>query len=1279
MSLRPFDARRAVAALLAPWLFAGLLGAHAGEREPVSREFAERWRWVHFTTWSGLPSDDVLQVLEDAEGVPWAATAAGLAWYDGHRWQAVTREDGLPETAPASVAPRPGGGLAVVVEGGAYVGGPQGFRRVLTPSGQARSVACLEDGSLLVTIDGLLFQVRPGGEAARRLLEDRRRGWVQALWSREAGRALVATWSGLMLTDGHSWTNVVDLAEPGTDTAEISQAFEIEPGRGLLTVTQPYHLAGAWWWDDHGRLERATLDGPESVVAAAVLDDETLVAAYESGDLGLRDLRRAGWQRTSIPPSIGGISCLSVRANGDLWAGTARGLWLFRASSERWKQLGPAADGDLGVVHDVLLAADGATWIATRGGLVVQRPGREDEVLRQIDGRPIPVVTTVAQDGEGAIWIGSGSGFEGAWRRKDGRWRHFADDAGLHAPRVHAVRIDRQGRPWLLGLSRHAATGGPGAFVFEDGRFRHVSLPGGVDAQRVYDLVQSRDGALWFATNDGLHRLRDGAWKSWSKAEGLPADRVFALELDPRDGLWLSTGRDGVCLLEDEALRLCEGTAEGLPNAAVWDMAFDASGALWASTRGGLGVRREGAWSRVLPRDGLPLLRLWPLEVAGERLLVGSNGRGLAELRLAEAEHPPPRVFIVEEDSSGHLTRFEWRASAWWGEQGEREVESRWRLDDGPWSEWDRHEQVLFEDLSAGTHVLEVEAKGLLGQRAGRPASQRFEVPTALWMRTEVLVPVVLLFIALAGWIGFGLRRRRQFARELARREARFREILDNASDVIFTAGLDGRLTTLNRAGRRLAGIGDADPVGLDWYAMLGPESRERAAEALRHKVAGEATSTYEIELDLPGMEPRILEVHSRLVRDRGRASEIQGVARDVTGRRRLERQLRHAQKLESLGLLAGGVAHDFNNLLLAILGNLDLARTAYRDGRSPASALDDLEAAAERATDLARVMLAYSGKARFEIRPLDLSELSEEILRLLRASLPKSVEFEVELDESLPAVEGDRAQLQQVVLNLVTNAADALGESGGRIFVRTGSGSAPEARRGDPVLDGDLGERVTWLEVRDEGPGIDDAARARIFDPFFSTKGPGRGLGLSAVLGIVRVHGGALLLDCPPSGGTSFRVLLNALNVPAPRAANERPAAPPVSDELQGARILVVDDEQRVREVACRLLERLGCTTIEAVDGLDAQRRVEESGGTLDAVLLDLVMPRCGGPEAMVGIRELQPDLPIVLTSGYSEDEGPARAVGEGAAGFLMKPYRLAQLEEAMRTAIRTRQRSGQ
>lgn len=383
--------------------------------------------------------------------------------------------------------------------------------------------------------------------------------------------------------------------------------------------------------------------------------------------------------------------------------------------------------------------------------------------------------------------------------------------------------------------------------------------------------------------------------------------------------------------------------------------------------------------------------------------------------------------------------------------------------------------------------------------------------------------------------------------------------------------------------------------------------------------------------------------------------------------RLRMDRRIRETQKLESLGLLAGGIAHDFNNLLVAILGNASLALSDLPSDSPARESVEQIELASRRAADLARQLLAYSGRGRFDVHVLDLNMLIGEVAQLLRASIPKGVQLRLDLAPELPAIEADGTQLRQVVMNLVVNAGEAIGGGDGRVVVRTFALELDRDYLSRTVLDDELppGTYIA-LEVDDSGAGMDEATRARIFDPFFSTKFTGRGLGLAAVLGIVRGHRGAIQVYSEPGGGTSFRILIPATERPAPSGPpRERPPWTALGT------VLVVDDEPGVREVAGAMLRRAGLFVLLAADGAEAVEQYRSHAASIDAVLLDLTMPRMGGAEAFEAIRAIRPDARVILTSGYSEEEAGSRFVGRGLAGFLQKPFTGDELAAAVSAAL--------
>jgi len=384
---------------------------------------------------------------------------------------------------------------------------------------------------------------------------------------------------------------------------------------------------------------------------------------------------------------------------------------------------------------------------------------------------------------------------------------------------------------------------------------------------------------------------------------------------------------------------------------------------------------------------------------------------------------------------------------------------------------------------------------------------------------------------------------------------------------------------------------------------------------------------------------------------------------------RRLETQMLQAQKLESLGVLAGGIAHDFNNLLMTILGNADLALMDVEPISPVRNCIQEIASAGRRAAELSAQMLAYSGRGKFVIEPIDLSATVREMVNLLDISISKKVKPELQLAENLPQIRGDSTQIRQIVMNLVTNASEAIGGSEGTIHISTGTTTCDENYFSQADFDSPLPEgRYVFLEVTDTGCGMDEDVQTKIFDPFFTTKFTGRGLGMAAVLGIVRAHNGAIHVYSRPGRGTTFRVLFPQAEEAAAAAA---PQPRETSDWHFDGTVLLAEDEEQVRSVAKRMLERMGLNVLTARDGREAVDLFQETADRVSLVLLDLTMPRMDGDQAMEEIHRIRPDVRAILASGYSEQETAKRFAEKGFCGFIQKPYTMDKLVAEMKRAL--------
>jgi PAS domain S-box-containing protein len=507
---------------------------------------------------------------------------------------------------------------------------------------------------------------------------------------------------------------------------------------------------------------------------------------------------------------------------------------------------------------------------------------------------------------------------------------------------------------------------------------------------------------------------------------------------------------------------------------------------------------------------------------------------------------------------------------------------------------------------------------------------------------------------------------------ELQASEARFRQIVTACVEGVAVLDGSGRSLYANPQLVRLLGEPSTE-------AVLGKSFRDytdAAGQALVAARLGSGHPGQQARLDIAvrrrdGAEVLVEVAASALATESGRPAGWVALFRDVTEQRALDEQVREAQKLESLGVLAGGVAHDFNNLLAGILANASYAASELPPGSDVRAAVEDVRDAARKASGLTRQLLAYAGRAKLKVGAVDLNGVVAEMAALAAPAMSRRATVVQELAPGLPEVEGDAGQLGQVVMNLLTNASDALAGLAGTVTVRTALARLDRAAlthfHGSEGLP--EGSYLT-LEVRDDGKGMDATTRQRIFEPFFSTKFAGRGLGLPAALGIVRGHRGAIRVDSEEGRGSRVTVILPPAAVAG--EAQARPGAPAPAGAAAGRiAVLVADDEETVRRATRRALEKAGFDVVEAADGREAVERFRAEPGRFGCVLLDVTMPRLGGEEALAEIRQVSAAVPAVLTSGYRDREEAPGEPGGDRVRFLPKPFGPPEVVAAIRGAM--------
>jgi two-component system, cell cycle sensor histidine kinase and response regulator CckA len=576
-----------------------------------------------------------------------------------------------------------------------------------------------------------------------------------------------------------------------------------------------------------------------------------------------------------------------------------------------------------------------------------------------------------------------------------------------------------------------------------------------------------------------------------------------------------------------------------------------------------------------------------------------------------------------------------------------------------------------FEKARALNRDSETAAQDILNEQRNRLDRFLFSVNLLF------VLAMVITFIMVVLLIRQHLLQRREYNAQAERMRAeaalnesqeRFRELAELLPESIFEMDLDGILTYVNRNAITHFGYSQEDfERGLNGFQMVSSEDRPRAFENARRVLSGEkiGLNEYNALRNDGSTFPAIM--HSTAKYRDGKPVGLRGIVIDITDTKKLEGQLRQAHKMEAIGTLAGGIAHDFNNLLQAVQGFAELLLLDKAPGEKGYAELEHISRASRRGGELTRQLLTFSRKVESKLEPLDLNLTVEHVRRLLERTIPKMVKIELRLTGNLHQVKADASQIEQVLMNLAVNARDAMPE-GGTLTIETQNATLDEAHhRNRPELS--PGEYVL-LAVTDTGHGMDMDTREHIFDPFFTTKevGKGTGLGLAMVYGIVKNHSGHVMCQSTPGEGTVFRIYLPAIeqSMEIPQTSMGLTA-----QQAGTGTILIVDDDDAVRDLGERILQRFGYTVIGATDGESALKIYEKAKDSIDLVILDLIMPGIGGRQCLRRLIEVDPRVKVLVASGHSDSTQIERVREIGAKAFVRKPYDVQELLKLVREVL--------
>jgi signal transduction histidine kinase/ligand-binding sensor domain-containing protein/CheY-like chemotaxis protein len=1261
---------------------------------------AQEYSFRFYGAEEGLQNLVVLSLAQDHTGYIYAGTEGGLYRYDGTRFRLMGQAEGLPcSTEVHSLFVATDGALWANTCGRIFRFGGQRFEPIPGVDrmlwGAQGMVDGVGGGILISTPVGLYEASReadgsfgmhshplPAAIAGRRtngILRQGARVWFGCelrLCMEEAGRVSVfgreqglpeESWDGIRIApDGSVWVR------------SPKSIYRRAPGQASFLQENPEIATSGFWG------------------ALALGRDGSIMVPT---DQGLAIHTASGWtvvnRRRGLRNEM--TNAVIEDREGSVWlglngAGVAR--WLGRGVWESWKTA-QGLPSDL--VWSIRRDRKGSLWVGTGLGLARLDNSGQTRTWTRKDGLGGDNVRWLAESSDGSIWAAMKPGGLARLDPASGKIRLVGAKDGLPCD-PEDVFVDRHDRLWLptrCGLFRNDQPS-------VSNRVNRVVTPESFGST-AWNVIEDTQGTVWVASPRALWSLREGQWRQHSRAEGLLTDNPFVMALAQDGSVWLRHRYDaGVDRLEVSGDRIVRATAvvPADPKTAAGTAfhGFDASGNFWRGTTNGVDVLNGNTRTTVTVEDGLV-----SNDCDGEAFWADTDGSvwlgtsgGLAHYHSGNGLPPTPLIAFptipeLDVNQSARLIRAEFSSLNY---KAEQLVRFAYRLDDGPWADSvDRN--ISISGLGPGRHRLDVRCRVRDGPFSQRIAAAEFRLEPkwheTWWARLLAVAFVLAAVIQFVRWrLGVAAQKQAELealvaARtvnlskanrsldETAQQLRRSEDRLKNAERLAHVGHWDWNLKSHQFSwSEEIFRIFDVAPDYKPSYDAFVqgaiPQDRERLERWISECLAKKSGHSIEFQIARTDGGLRIVSCTSEVSLDEdGSPARLFGACQDITDSRRAQQEDLARQKLESVGTLAGGIAHDFNNLLGGVLAQAELALAQTGAGSYPEEELLAIRNVAIRGSEIVRQLMMYAGKESEVLELVDVSRIVAEMLEFLRISVSKRAKLVTDLSQDLPKIRASAAQIRQVVMNLLTNASEAIGDRGGLIRVTTRRVATSPAAT---VTRGPAGNSYLQLEVSDNGCGMSRETQAKVFDPFFSTKGAGHGLGLAVVHGIVRGLGGAIHIASDSGQGTTIQILLPCAETLAETARQ------PVTDAAEPAlpsrefSVLVVEDEDPLRLAVVKMLRKTGFAVLEAANGSAAISLLRASQGKIDVVLLDMTIPGASSREVVAEAAQIRPDIRVVLTSAYSQEMLKPPLSASQIHAFIRKPFQFADLVETLRNA---------
>jgi PAS domain S-box-containing protein len=1043
-------------------------------------------------------------------------------------------------------------------------------------------------------------------------------------------------------------------------------------GQGVLSVGYPEEWAGLWEWGGGEAPVRRPQPEGGTPRLLAMNGEGDIVAMMHGTDGWVRE--KGQWkQMWPVPAALRSATSIEFDSKGRLWVCTDQGIWVMQGNLKRWSRLQFRSPDARNHLTALLAARDGSLWAGTAEGIVMVKADGSVHSIREVGGRKLGVTTGLAEDRRGGIWLSSGATFAGLLRYYGGQWKWFGPKEGLPATAYHRVQVDGEGRVWALATGRGVPGAVTGAFLYGEGRFEAWDEKRGLKDSRLYSVAAGRRGEIWFGGISAISRFDGQQWRHWTSREGMRDGAAFDLEIQESGAVHFVDRKNGLGVIEADGRMRYEEVGSPAAAQRTWGMLRDPDGHKWVSSRGGLLLKRNGAWSVLGAGVGLENPELWPLALWRNQVCMGTDGSGLFCLDRSVISRPGPRIEVSAPRYEGDTVELAWRVNTHEESKGTEGSRVRYRVDGGEWGKWNDRGQVQLAGLAAGRHRVEFEAIDYLGTRSAGVKAVEVSIAAPPYTEPAFLIPTALSVVVAMVAIGMFVQRTFTHNRQLAEKEESFRALIEYSSVGITLRDRNQRVFYVSPAVRIILGyepeelLGDfrGDLVHPDdlpavqarmGTLMENPGQTQRARIRLKHK-NGEYRWVESITRNLfEDPSVRAIVTNLRDVTDSTNAEIAAAEAREKAERA-------NQAKSEFLAMISHEIRTPMNGItgMCQLLLESRLNREQQDYANTIAQSAQSLLALINDVLDISRI---EAGKLSIERAPLDLAALLEEVAQLMRVRAgEKGIRLEVTYPGDAPrAFYGDELRIRQILYNLTGNAVKFTHEGKivlmARIEYQSGSRYAVK------------------VAVKDTGIGIAPEKLQSVFKKFtqadISTtrRYGGSGLGLSISRSLAELMGGSIEAESMPGEGSTFTLTMNM--DAAPETSLQRRESPadalqPLPEPLE---VLLVEDNKINQKLALRLLERLGCTVWLAENGVEALEALDRR--PVDLILMDCQMPEMDGFEATRKIREREREhrhVPIIAITANAMESDFEKCLASGMDSYLTKPIDFAKLREALET----------